>query len=884
MPQLGARSAAPSTLLEPDDLTTLQRTAGNQAVSAMIDEGSLPVQRAVLTSTHWKKKSSRVGRRRGEDLVKIDMALAAYHRDVDADPQEQLKRLDALYYAINVWEAGKTLSKGSARDATRYAAVAALKASVQGERQALQKDVAALKNPTDASSVRASALNLAQLAQAKAKSVLATPPPKRSFASTQSAASDGSARGRDALAKVSAGVVKSKIDETRGVRNDALHLRNKAKSALDDSDAGQKSALALARATFHLANATRAMAYVHLLRFDASRPLDKHRGRFHRAKSRLPVHLTTAKAAGLAPDVEPIESMIRNINIYEAFLPSGKEDGGNTDVIEGSADVLDLVTGMTGYQGTGGKGNEGMAEFHKDSHPGVKEAFSKWDPGSKSQDDFAADLREKAKQAQADGDPEAAKQYAAHSDAVASLSNAPRDVMSGISDMIGSGAASVQDVIGFAKAFKTLNDDDADASDKRDAIFDITAGVFGSVATVMKFTGGLMTALRGAGVDLGSSNFGFASTSDDGGVTFSSGVDTSTDVKLAGDFAGLFSGMINTVKEVVNLVKYIKDGGEGSAKAQKRTTRKDLEAVGGLVHRYTGAVNSLAGNTKALTKLAFQIKDGGQIADTGAGQIANLGGVVPALGLIKLSLDVLRHSYKLWRIGMRRTDLTKRLRAMRDTERDGRKLEAVEVVRATLVKRSARVGIELGHSLAGIIASGLNTSGIGMAPGMVINLSSTALKLGQVGLREGKQILRDRKAKDRAKKDLVRLEGDQQILPGDEEKDRVRKQIRAEAGTLGAPESMADWRNRKRLEAARKGRKAQLLTAMDIAITRDWDRAKQPKEKVYRLAAIELLEMNDKGILKDLGCWDALEAIDADPKKGMKHKIAAIIGALKKRD
>jgi hypothetical protein len=188
---------------------------------------------------------------------------------------------------------------------------------------------------------------------------------------------------------------------------------------------------------------------------------------------------------------------------------------------------------------------------------------------------------------------------------------------------------------------------------------------------------------------------------------------------------------------------------------------------------------------------------------------------------------------------------------------DLKQVEAIEFAHGALVKRTDRIGISLGHALASIVAGGFNVSGVGLAPGMVISLSSSAMKLGQIGLRKGKQYGRDRKAKKRAKKDEQRIE----------------------SGLRDKPESYQEWKHRKRLQAAKQGKWEQFKTAVDVKFTFNWDKTSENKESTNREVALEVLRMKDTDIYDALGVTDALAA-----EEDFGKQLKIVVDALKKRD
>jgi hypothetical protein len=174
-------------------------------------------------------------------------------------------------------------------------------------------------------------------------------------------------------------------------------------------------------------------------------------------------------------------------------------------------------------------------------------------------------------------------------------------------------------------------------------------------------------------------------------------------------------------------------------------------------------------------------------------------------------------------------------------------VSALEFTRESLDKRIKRILINLAHDLTNITAGGLNLSGIGTAPGMVIGLSSSALKLGQIGLRKAKQASRERMAKKRAKK--------------------------------GKEATYGDWKDEKRLVASGSRREA-AMNWIRTAVTPNWDKTAANKGERNRGVAMELLELKDPDVFKSLGVWEKLE----DEPDNYQKRLDIVVGGLTKRD
>ena len=288
---------------------------------------------------------------------------------------------------------------------------------------------------------------------------------------------------------------------------------------------------------------------------------------------------------------------------------------------------------------------------------------------------------------------------------------------------------------------------------------------------------------------------------------------------------------------------------------------------------------AFASNYKAGGKLGYQIAGGGQTASDNAGAVVNLGGVVPFLQLVVSVIAAIKHGYTMVRMHLRQHDLKKTLKKLyKSPTNDVKEVQAAEAVRETLSKRIVRIGLNLAHSVFAIAAGVLNMTGIGLVVGMIINIASAALKLGQIGVRKIKQTLRNKKAKHRA------AVAESQKALGHDYEELTYKQ----------------WEEKRRLQAAdTKGwgrffKRARIH--MDVAVTLNWDKSSKNKKKSTREVAIDLMRMNDTKVLKALGVSEALEAVkkqyenDLNSTDAEKDPYAAaprlkiIIAALDKRD
>lgn len=804
VPRIGG---SPGSLTR-DDMLQLQRTVGNYAVEQLLSENETKsggtqlqtdgagrpahrIQRVVMTDEQWITKSAKFGKSRSELLLQIDIALAEYNKAHSQPPRQRLALLGDLLATIDTWERSKQNRHGDVKS-SRATAVYVLKRRATLERTELEELMDAGTAPESAGEVREAVKDLYKRGVHELHTFLSKKPTRKS------------------------------LDEVTGYwqrfRTEAMRIERAASGLDTDRDDDAYNAHLAALALREAMRAFRTISYRHI---GSSRP-DTEKTDLNAIRARLNDLAGDFRDTGeeAAVDAAFVDRVREDIDLFAALVGADgrseatleamrDEENVDFDLLEEMLNSIDISTTMLGYQGTAGVGNEGFSEFYKSA------------PSDGSED------------TRTDGQKQVAEMFSGW----VPESDQGKDIVSGVADMENAFAGLESDAISFLQAWKTYKDPNASEDERLQAKLQLIRTPFSTVSNALKFTGGALTAHRGGDSDKLADSLAF--TAD--------GTDVSTDVKMSGDFFGLFSGVINTIGKVIDLVKFVKSGGGQSAKAQKNTTRKDLEAVGNTLQKYTGTVASLAGNYKSAAKLGYQIAGGGQQAASDAAQVVNLGGVVPGVQLASSVLQTIQHAYKLVRLGIRRGTLTTKIDRLLAAGGDLKETEAVEFAHEALVKRMHRVGINLGHSLASIVAGGFNLSGIGLAPGMVINLASSALKIGQIGLRKAKQFGRDKKARKREKK--------------------------------GKTESYADWKRAKRLRAARKGKWQQFKTAISIKFTFNWDKSSENKESTTQQVALEVLRLNDTDVYDALGVTDELEIVD-----DFSERIKIVVAALKKRD
>jgi len=529
-----------------------------------------------------------------------------------------------------------------------------------------------------------------------------------------------------------------------------------------------------------------------------------------------------------------IDAITQDLAYYQAIAensdgPAGQSvldqmEGGLGNLATTTSDNISQVTGFSGYFGADGKGNEGLSEFLKLPPTGEGKA-----------------------------DERAAAQKGVYEAFGIGLMGGRRgDLASGYSDATGAIADGINEAFAVGNAINVLESKDATSIAKAEAGFLLAKSQFATAAIAGKFGGGIATLIRGHAPG-DQDTRGIAKGLKVGRWKTAEGTDISTDIKMAGDSASIVSNVFGFIGEVIS---FFKDFAQRDTKSKEGGLRRVAQFWLLRVKKFTGLLSSLAKSHSAVTKLAFQIKGGGQVAASDAslaGKVASgtAGPVklVPALGMLMSVLDAVQSVGRLVRIGLRRTKITKEIKARLAAPSTGFGLiSALELARKGLMKRTDRIFINIGHALFSIVAGGLNMSGIGSAPAMIINLASTALKIGQQGDRLVKQKARNWKARKRTKK--------------------------------GKSKTHAEWAFEQRYKAAKKGKFYQLLSELKIQhLEPNWDKSTKRKESDYQKAALEILEADNDRIYTALGIK---YGIKKEPNNSKKLKI--IVGALKKRD
>ncbi|MEM6283628.1 MAG: hypothetical protein AAF787_15660 [Chloroflexota bacterium] len=847
--------------LTPDMAMQLQRTLGNHATERLLRDrytqptpstSKQPIQRMLMPLDRWKSESSRFGKMRSVELIEIDQALLTYNMAGKESPASQIQKLNALQNKIETWKATKKDGKSS-----RMASVDKLAGMVANEQKTLAEQNKAQPQADSPNVVQTHAPQVFQSAAKETRSALST---------------QTKGQGEGFVKQMGPYVEKATALQESATKN--MGTRTGARS---------NNALVTAHAT---ESAVRALNSIGLAYINKSRPEQE------KAENHI-LEVITSVGDLYADESEQdkqAESDFNNIltemtatltdynSVVESKLGTAKPEEADTDLLEGFGDVVDTGTTIGGYFGTGGKGNEGFNEFYKPQKTGedgkpeqesglkkdVRETFDVFGTLDPEKQANFAKLAELEKQEKA-GVPlsEEDEKFKEKWEGIKQSDSDKQNAISGGMDMANATMGTVTDTVGFMQAMAVLKDPEASDHDKLQAKLTLAKAPAQFIDKYGKMTGGMLTAMKQGDTQLPESSFK-SFQKDNGGAD---GVDISTDFKLVGDFGGWFASAIDSIKSLIDSFHYM--FGEKDEKTKSDDTRKRLEFMGNSLSKLANTGKSITGNVKSMGKLVQQIDGGGQAK---AGTTAFMGPhVMPALGLVTGTMDAIRNGYKLVRIGIRRSILTKKLTEMTSSENAQNTsyddATALEFAHGSLVKRSNRIGINLGHALASIVASGFDLSGIGTAPGMVIKLSSGAMKLGQIGLRKGKQYARDKKAEKRADKDAERIA----------------------QGLRDRPESFEEFQLRKKKEYAAKGRVASAAMAVHLYFKPNWDKSTDKKAQDNRSVAMQIYEMEEhsnpqeSAVYEALGIQSAMQKLEED-RSTYKEKIDTIENALKKRD
>ena len=376
------------------------------------------------------------------------------------------------------------------------------------------------------------------------------------------------------------------------------------------------------------------------------------------------------------------------------------------------------------------------------------------------------------------------------------LANRETDLMGlGASDLLGGLGGMTGNIMGGIGSASTLLDEDAGKVDKTKAGFDLSGNILGLLAGGGQAVGGIMD-MAGRGATTASGEAVHKSV-------FGLSTPHSGDPKILGDIWGAGAGLFSTVGKGIGGVKQ-GIGGFKSAfgkhgKMKERGLRSQLFGVGRGARTMADIGASAATTSRGIASLVGQFQNGGQIlSGSTAATVANTAGYAAAgLGTGVGAAQMLAGGYKMFKAGRRRSKLTERMEAadaqttkanmlaaryshpsknasdqkrqqdfaLRDqfgrfaTEGSTNKA-AFAHLHEIQKKKQVRGGIDAALGAAGVLGGALTLSGYGALPGAVIAGSAGLFKLGQLGVRNFKQAMRDRTAKK-----LAASSGDVSQLP-----------------------------------------------------------------------------------------------------------------------
>lgn len=785
------------------------------------------VQRFVMSDAEWKSKSSRVGKQRSLKLLDIDEALQKYNASQHEPLEVRMQLLRELRSATFKWENNKKTDSHGMAVSSRLEIVQKLRHRVHEELSTLSGENVKAKSSTNPQHVVDSSNELYKRAAREMRETLSLSEKKRK-----------ALQGANDFGHWSA--LMTEVTNLRQ-RSDALGMI-----------AVQGGPAAVADQTNAVQSAQGVEAAINALRIIAMRYATGVKTGNYDLPS-LQARRTTVGNSFQAMDAQgsqffaisqQLGTIIQNITDFAGLagidLTGAVDDkGGARDLEDEDPDGFEPVKEVLGFLdqgGTlatfyGGTDNSGFIESHHakpegdDTRTGSQKAvgdfFGQMDPGDK----------------------------------------AGQDYMWGGGDVVGGIVGTFSGGIEIYNAIKTLRDPKADSDKKRQAKEALAQAGVGTVGSFIRFVAGALTIHRG-GQQYDSDDDGVLTTvgklSGSGfGFSKEGGSDVSTDMRMAGDFAGILTGVVSFINQLVEAVAWLR--GDAKEEWQGGGVRQKVEVIGTGLSKLAGVINTGAGSGFNTAKMVMQIQGGGAVTST-AENMTKVGlaggagaGAMPIIGLVVSAMNTIQNGYKMVRLAIRKYDIKKKLKDIyadrKNTDLDT--AEAIEMVDLTLFKRMVRVGIELGHNLAQLAGGAATVSGMGSAVGMSISLSSTLAKIGQVGLRVGKQKARNRKAKKRAKKD--------------EKRNR-------------SFEAYSDWKRRKQREAGDDKWK-RFWAGVDIKFTPNWDKSSSEKGMERREAALKIVEMNDMTVYHGLGIHKHHLA-----GKEIGEKLQLVVEALNKRD
>ena len=178
----------------------------------------------------------------------------------------------------------------------------------------------------------------------------------------------------------------------------------------------------------------------------------------------------------------------------------------------------------------------------------------------------------------------------------------------------------------------------------------------------------------------------------------------------------------------------------GQAKQVGLSMGRGVAKLGSAGSKGVGAVSKSANLASQIAHSAGNMSVASNAASVGGTLAHTLAPLQMALG----GVDVLKGGYNMYRKGQHRKKLTE-LKGNLDATNtmDKQKIEALDHLTEITKKKQVRQGINMATGAASVLGGALTVSGFGAIPGAAIGAGVGAFKLGQLGVRKGKQKGRD---------------------------------------------------------------------------------------------------------------------------------------------
>ncbi len=216
-------------------------------------------------------------------------------------------------------------------------------------------------------------------------------------------------------------------------------------------------------------------------------------------------------------------------------------------------------------------------------------------------------------------------------------------------------------------------------------------------------------------------------------------------VGMAQDLKGWGSDTVDWFKGKRNFEKVKKDANGnydklGQAKQVGLSMGRGLAKLGSAGNKGIGAVSKSANLASQAAHTAGNMSVAGNAASVGGALAHTLAPLQMALG----GVDVLKGGYNVFRKQQHKNKLDKLKKGIdnADINKDD-KLKALDHLKEVASKKQVRQGINMATGAASVLGGALTVSGFGALPGAIIGGGVGAFKLGQLGVRKGKQKGRD---------------------------------------------------------------------------------------------------------------------------------------------